>query len=34
MADRKITRYSGAILALKNHLPWWDSLTAVGQNSL
>lgn len=31
--DRKINRYSAAILTIQNHLLWWDSLTAVDQNS-
>jgi hypothetical protein len=33
-ADRKINRYTNAIVSIKNHLLWWDSLTSVDQNSL
>ena len=32
-ADRKINRYTSAIVSLRNHLLWWDSLTPVDQNS-
>ena len=28
-ADRKINRYTNAIVALKNHMLWWDSLKTV-----
>ena len=34
MADRKINRYTNAIVALQNHQLWWDSLSSVDQNSL
>lgn len=33
-ADRKINRYTAAIVAIQNHLLWWNSLTPVDQNSL
>ena len=32
-ANRKINRYTTAIVALKNHVLWWDGLTSVDQNS-
>ena len=32
-ADRKINRYTNAIVALKNHILWWESLSSVDQNS-
>ena len=32
--DRKINRYTNAILSIKNHILWWDSLPPVDQNSL
>jgi hypothetical protein len=33
-ADRKISRYTNAIVAIENHLLWWDSLPAVEHNSI
>ena len=32
-ADRKINRYTNAIVALKNHMLWWDSLKTVDRNT-
>ena len=32
-ADRKINRYTNAIVALKNHMLWWDSLKTVDCNT-
>jgi hypothetical protein len=32
-ANRKINRYTNAVLDLKNHLMWWNLLTPVDQNS-
>ena len=32
-ADRKINRYTNAIINLENHLLWWDTLPPVDQNS-
>ena len=29
-AGRKINRYTNAIVALQNHMLWWDGLTAAG----
>ena len=33
-ASRKINRCTNAIIALKNHILWWNGLTPVDQNSL
>jgi hypothetical protein len=33
-ADRKINRYTTAILSIKNHMLWWFSLTSVDKSSL
>ena len=33
-ADRKVNRYANAVVALENHMQWWDSLPPVDQNSL
>ena len=33
-ADRKMNRFTNAIVALENHLIWWNSLPAVERNSL
>ena len=33
-ADRKMNRFTNAIVALENHLIWWNSLPAVEQTSL
>ena len=32
-ANRKINRYTNAVMALKDHLVWWNLLTPVDQNS-
>ena len=32
-ANRKINRYTNAVVALKNHLMWWNLLTPVDQNA-
>ena len=32
-ASRKINRYTNAVVALQNHLMWWNGLTSVEQNS-
>ena len=32
-ANRKINRYTNAVVALKNHLVWWNLLTPVDQNA-
>lgn len=32
-ANKKINRYTNAVVALKNHLMWWNQLTPVDQNS-
>jgi hypothetical protein len=33
-ADRKINRYTNAVVAIENHLLWWNTLPAVEHNSL
>ena len=32
--DRKINRYTGAVLAIKDLMHWWNGMTAVDRNSL